>query len=133
MYFAFIMAMFGCTSQSSKEGGNTANRAAESEALFAKESRFDIGTVSQSAQRKVPFEFVLENRGKEDVKIHGIDVSCSCVVITSFPQIVRPGKDEEVKGYVDTKKTGGKISKPLFVNYDGDNILLLRVIGEVSE
>ena len=100
--------------------------------LYATKAYFDFGTVNKSQMRQVLFSFPLENKGEKDIHIDGVDVSCGCLVIDKFPEKILSGKEDTLRGHILTENLRGKVSKPIFVNFDNHQVMLLRVLGTVN-
>lgn len=129
--FATLLCATSCNSRTREAQPPTT---AQNEAgLQAAESRYDFGSVSKSKKDSVIFEFELRNKGKEPVVIDEIDLSCSCLSISSRPDTLQPGTSATIRGAAGIKESKGKFSKPIFVNYNNEEVLLLRIVGNVTD
>lgn len=100
--------------------------------LYVETSYFDLGDVSASKQTEKDFTFELKNCKDKDISISKVDVICDCVVIENAPQTISPKQIGVIRGHIDLTKQKGKLSKPIFVNFDKDNVLLLRIVGKIK-
>lgn len=100
--------------------------------LYVGQAYFDCGKMKKMEMRSKDFSFELENKSEKEIIIHDVDVSCPCVVIDKAPDKIASGASEKVVGHIDIENQGGKLSKPIFVNFDNGEVMLLRIIGEVE-
>lgn len=98
--------------------------------LYVKSAYYDFGKIDKSKNVRANFEFELANRNRHDITIKDIDVSCDCIIIENIPKVIHKDNKQIIRGYVKIKDFKGKISKPIFVNFD-DNVILLRIIGTI--
>lgn len=79
----------------------------------------------------IQFTFKLTNNSNDLIKIHGIDKSCDCISVCSFPKEIKPNTTHYFMGKIGNTQSG-KINKSIFVNYDDSEVLILRITGEVE-
>jgi len=77
------------------------------------------------------FSYNLENVGTSDIVIDGVDLSCGCLSIDSVPDVIPVESKREITGRIKLKGLKGHVSKSMFLNFNGNNTVLLRVVGEV--
>lgn len=102
------------------------------DALSCDTPKYYIGEVSKTKQDNVEFIFKITNNSNKTINISDVDVTCGCIHITQYKNIITPQKSFILKGFVDLRKQYGHISKPIFIKYDNDNVLLIRVIGDIT-
>lgn len=105
----------------------------EKEGLYCKKRVYDLGVVhKQNGIKEMPFTFYIYNNSKSVIEIGKIDVECGCTQIHETPKSIAPFSKEEINGSVDISNLYGRISKPIFVNYGNNRILLLRIYGIIK-
>lgn len=102
------------------------------DSLKADVSKFDFGSVSKSNTQKIVFSFLVSNDSEYSIPIHKVDVNCGCVHISKYDPIIKSKSTGIIKGYIDTNNQIGHFSKAIFVKYNKDKILLLRVVGNIE-
>lgn len=126
--FIMILALIGCTGTN-----NCKKRSPDNDNGISPESKlFDFGQVSNSKIDSVSFSFTLNNKGDKDVIINDIDATCPCIVLSNKPKIIQHNKCAIIRGRIGIKGGYGKQNKAVFVNYNDNNILLLRIVGEIT-
>lgn len=120
-----IMTLYSCS-----ENKNKTSRIVES--LHVENAYFDIGEIDKKRSNIQKFSFNLENIGNRDITIHSAKPSCECVVVQEAPIRISPKESRMLKGYIDLKNQKGKLSKAIFVDFDEDKVMLLRVIGKIK-
>ena len=120
-----IIVMFSCGTDGSQSqkmyyGGLSSNNHC-----------YDIGEVDKTKQDYIDFNFEIYNKTDTLIKIKKIDVSCGCIKISEYPEIVKPQSSIKINGVIDLTLQEGYINKPIFVNYEKNRLLLLRVYGEI--
>lgn len=105
----------------------------DSVALKADNPHLDLGNIYKKDKETKTFQFKVKNVSKETVVINKIDVSCNCISINKESYKPIPaGQTGYINGNIMLNKTKGHISKAIFVNYDGNKVLLLRVIAQIE-
>lgn len=100
--------------------------------IYVENTCFDCGDIKKSAiNNKKMFTFQIKNNNKNDIIIHDVDVSCDCVVIEDTPKLVKAESVCTVKGYLNLTNQKGKLSKLIFVNLGNDEVILLKIIGNI--
>lgn len=94
---------------------------------------FNIGTFSKKDQSTVDYELILTNKSSHSIIINSVDVNCGCVNINEYPELIKSGDKGSLKGFIDIQHQNGHISKPLFISYNNNNLLLVRLIGTIKE
>lgn len=72
-------------------------------------TRYKFGQVLEG--REIVFTFMFTNTGKKNLVIEELDVSCFCVVIKEYDEIVRPGEKGKIYGVIETKGFEGDVVK----------------------
>lgn len=96
------------------------------------QKKFSFGTVSKKERDTVNYHFTIENTSDSELTIDKIDISCGCIHVIAFPKQIRAHERGDISGFVDLSKQLGHLSKSLFVNYGNDKVLLLRIVGDVT-
>lgn len=78
------------------------------------------------------FSFVLRNVSSKRVVINKVDSNCGCISITSYPEIIFAGDTAELKGTMSIHNQNGHVNKPIFISFNNDGLLLLRVSCDVN-
>lgn len=99
--------------------------------LFVESVVEDLGVIDASKQDSASFNFKIRNVSIENIELTKIEPSCSCVSIDSVQRILIPGQETIVRGKIGLKGSVGNFSKPIFINYGNEGILLLRIRGVV--
>ncbi|MGG6545369.1 UNVERIFIED_CONTAM: DUF1573 domain-containing protein [Prevotella sp. 15_C9] len=120
-----IMTLYSCS-----ENKNKTSRIVES--LHVENAYFDMGEIDKNLSTIQKFSFNLENIGNRTITIHSAKPSCGCVVVQEIPTRIPPKEIRKLQGYIDLKNQKGNLSKVIFVDFDKDKIMLLRVIGKVQ-
>ena len=126
----FAIAFIGSCTNNQEKSEYLSNRYGD--ALVCESPRYHIGEVSKSKQDNVEFTFKITNNSNKTINVSDVDVTCGCIHITEYKNIITPQNSFTLKGYVDLRKQYGHISKPIFIKYDNDNVLLIRVIGDIT-
>lgn len=121
----FTILIMGCSGTKSDESRTV-------DGLYVEKAYIDCGLMKKSEKEEIKFVFHLKNIGKHSIRIHKVDVSCPCVHIEEIPKEIKAKEIKEIKGKVNIKNQYGKISKPIFVNFNTDQVMLLRIIGRVE-
>lgn len=100
-------------------------------ALFVESVVEDLGVIDASKQDSASFNFKIRNISIENIELTKIEPSCSCVSIDSVQRILIPGQETIIHGKIGLKGSIGNFSKPIFINYGNEDLLLLRIRGVV--
>lgn len=101
--------------------------------LVVRNRYYDIGKIKVSQTDSIDFSFGLENRGKENIEVHNVDVSCNCITVHDIPHNIPSNTTAYIKGKMGVSQNIGTFNKTLFVNYNNDEVLLLRIKGEFTK
>jgi hypothetical protein len=71
----------------------------------------DFGEAPQND--KVEYDFVLENRGKKQLKIDKVNATCGCTVGQPEKSVLEPGESTKVKTTFNTQTFNGPVTKSL--------------------
>ena len=93
---------------------------------------FDFGVVDINDFDSIGFYFNLKNLGPKNVIIHDVEATCPCVRISVKPDTISPGEYSLIGGKIGIKDSRGLQNKAIFVNYDDDKIMLLRIKGNLK-
>lgn len=124
-----VILLFSC--QSKKEKVSVINNS-DYQVLQPTNSKINIGTHNNKDIVRIPFSFKIKNTTPTDVSIEKVDVSCNCIKIISHPTKVRGYRHFQLKGQIDISHQQGHISKCIFINYNSNKILLLRLVGDIN-
>lgn len=102
------------------------------DALVCDNPRYNIGEVSKSKQDNAKFIFKITNNSNKTINISDVDVTCGCIYVAEYKNVITPQNSFVLKGFIDLRKQYGHISKPIFVKYNNDNVLLIRVVGDIT-
>lgn len=102
-------------------------------ALLVEQPHFNCGKVSKQNRDSIDFKFTLKNISKDSIIIDNVDVTCGCLSVHSAPKMILPGKTEYIKGKIGIRQQIGNVNKTIFVNYNNDEVTILRVKGKVIE
>lgn len=93
-----------------------------------------IGEINKRESDLVkPFSFKLENTGTDTITISDVEVACNCVTVEKYTDIISPDENGIVTGTINLSNQHGHISKAIFINYNDNNVLTLRIIGDIIE
>ncbi len=100
--------------------------------LVVPEPLYDFGTVPQG--EKVAHDFVLENRGSEDLLIHRVVAACGCTASSLDSESIAPGDSGKVRVVFDTSGFAGAKRKTVrvYTNDLDQSATLLTLEGEVE-
>lgn len=101
------------------------------EKIFVEQPHYNFGTISKLTIDSINFTFKITNNTDDFIKIHGIDKSCDCISVNSFPKELKPNSTNYIIGKIGNVQSG-KMNKSIFVNYDDSEVLILRITGEVK-
>lgn len=111
----------------------TNNHVSGQSALTVDNPHFKLGEISKKEKDTVCFFFDLENISTQLASIDKVDVSCNCVKIDTKTHPIYPHSKLRVNGHVNLKSQHGHLSKSLFVTYNNNQLLQLRVVGDIKE
>lgn len=95
---------------------------------------FDIGVISKSNHDSIhDFSFDILNNTTDSVYLGKVDVSCGCVNVIYKSNVIPPGEHGIVSGNINISNQYGHLSKAIFVNYDVDGLIVLRIKGDVKD
>jgi hypothetical protein len=93
---------------------------------------FNFDTIQQGKVKE--FAFKVKNKGKSDLIIRKVNVTCGCTVTKVKSSVIKPGGESEIKVTFDPKNRKGKQTSPLYV-YSNDprkSLALLKIEGFVK-
>lgn len=131
VYLLPILFLFLSCTQSKNEQKNNINTG-NLNGLYVVDYRYNFGEVYSIKKDTINFSFTLENKGDTTLIIRHVSPSCNCIKITYQPHLIKSKEKAIVKGYISTKNRIGKFSKPVFVSYNKNEVLLLRIIGNIK-
>lgn len=101
--------------------------------IYVREQTFDFGTINKGVVR-FEFDFKIENRGEEVLKISSIKTSCGCTTPNKTKFEIGPGKSELLRIKFDTKSRRGKQHKKvtIFSNDPDKSMFALDIIGVIN-
>lgn len=99
--------------------------------LYVKNAHYNLGEINKKKSTVSQFSFLLENRSNKSICIDTVEVSCNCVAVQEKPKIIKPREAKYLRGQVNLQTETGKISKNIFINFDKNQIMLLRISGKV--
>ena len=86
----------------------------KSPAIYFDGEKYKFGKVLECKENV--FTFFFFNKGKMDLIINELDVSCYCVVVKEYDKRVKPGKRGKIYGFLQTKGFQGEVIKAIKVN-----------------
>ena len=101
--------------------------------LYAPVKRLNLGTVTTDGSATRRFGFMSYNRSDKAVSINRADVSCGCVVVEQYPDIIFAGDSAELSGTIDLTNQHGHVSKAIYVWCNRSDVLLLRVMCDIKD
>lgn len=128
VFFALLLAITGCNKT------NKSNQAYSyySDVLTVTPDKYDFGDIEKKGKLVIPFSFKIKSKADSTIYIKKVDVSCHCLSIDTITTIY-PNHENELKGTIDISNLSGHINKTIFVNYGEDEVLLLRIKGDIIE
>ncbi len=91
----------------------------------------DFGSIDKKTTDSVPFVFELKNITGDTICISSVELGCNCVIIESYPLYLSPKGCDSIQGYIDITGQHGNLSKPIYVNIGKDELMILRIKGNV--
>lgn len=92
---------------------------------------FNFGNINKENCNSVDFAFTLRNLLSKRVDIKKVESTCNCVEINEYPKYIEKLGTVKIYGKVDIKNFSGPISKPIFLTYNGKEIIVLRIKGNI--
>lgn len=98
---------------------------------YFENNTFDFGEVKQGT--KVPAEFLLINKGKENLIIRKIYSSCGCTIVQPEKKIISSGESIKIKAIFDTSsRVGDQTTSVYVITNDPKNYKqVLKIYGKV--
>lgn len=122
LYLLLFFILCGCVHEVPYE--------ADDAAVNCKKTRYHIGVVD--TDKCYPFEFILSNHSDSVVPIEDVEVSCSCLKLTYTPKYIMANSSARITGVMDTRNQHGFIDKSIFVSYNNEGLIILRVSADVN-
>ena len=93
---------------------------------------FDFGVIQEG--KKVDYLFKITNKGKKELIIRNVSVSCECLAAKPTSTKIPPGGNTEMKVSFDSKEKVGMQNKMITIisNDPGRSTTVLRVAGTVK-
>ncbi|MCT4613655.1 MAG: DUF1573 domain-containing protein [Marinifilaceae bacterium] len=104
--------------------------------INAPKVRFNTKTVDFGeaiAGEKKTVEFIIENRGKDDLFIRRIRPTCGCTSLAPTKKVLKSGESIPLKVVFDTRGKRGRVNKTIYVttNDPSNPTSILRLVGNV--
>lgn len=96
-------------------------------------SILSLGTLDSHSKDVEPFTFKVYNKGDSILRIDKVDVSCSCIVITSYPSTLPIGHAGVVNGYITLKNQYGHLRKTIFMKYNISKTKTIKIVADIAE
>lgn len=138
-FFSFLLLLlifftFSCNNNSLQLSNEKNQDKTLQTSLISVESNvLRLGDINHNDTESISFVFHIKNETDSILSINKIDVSCSCVHITSFPEQLEVNQSSQICGEVDLKNQSGHIRKSIFVNYCDTCVTVLKIIADVIE
>lgn len=100
--------------------------------LAARSIDYYCGVFEKEHAKEVNFSFDIYNKSDSILKIEGIDVSCGCLSVRSYPTLLTPDSLYQINGTINLAGQKGHVNKCIFVNYSKDEVYLLRVVADIK-
>lgn len=126
----FLLIFFVAVSFSCFDNKNEISRTIEK--LYVNNAYFDIGSINNTQSTIYNFVFKLENIGDKKIILNNVEPSCNCLVLHDVPKYIPPHGNIVLRGYINTKRQKGNLSKSIYVDFDDNKVMLLRVVGVVK-
>ena len=99
--------------------------------IYVEEKVHNFGTVKSGT--KVKYNFVIENHGKNDLKILKVQASCGCTATTTANKVVKRKKSTTIEVVFDTKRRYGMQHKKIKVitNDPRNPVIYLKITGAI--
>jgi hypothetical protein len=93
---------------------------------------FEFGVVSQS--QKVEHDYIITNKGKDNLIIRKVKASCGCTAVTPEKTILAKGESTKIHVSFDPRGKSGRQNKTITIisNDPKQSNILLRIQGTVS-
>jgi len=93
--------------------GNFSSKPGRPPQISISEEEWDFGIVKPGTQPH--HNFIITNKGTEDLLIERVWTSCGCVQTSIFTTRILPGKSAELEATFNTSGYEGKIEKNIFI------------------
>lgn len=96
------------------------------------ETQHDFGTIPQT--EKISFDFIVTNKGKENLIIRKVKASCGCTAVQPEKTILAKGESTNIKVTFDPRNKSGRQQKTITVitNDPKQTSPILRIMGTVT-
>lgn len=93
---------------------------------------FEFGVITQS--QKVEHDYIITNKGKDNLIIRKVKASCGCTAVTPEKTILAKGESTKVHAVFDPRGKSGRQNKTITIitNDPKQSNILLRIQGTVS-
>lgn len=125
-----LSVLTGCKDKAEQTQTSLALKPDSSNGLTIEPMRYDLGEMSKNID-KGQFRFVISNNSSDTIIVNSVEAKCDCVNITSHPDTIFPTKQGEISGFIRIDGNSGHVNKPIFIRYNSDNIVLVRIIGDI--
>ncbi|MCK9413499.1 MAG: DUF1573 domain-containing protein [Prolixibacteraceae bacterium] len=94
---------------------------------------YDFGEIKEG--KKVEYTFKIINKGKSDLQIRSVKASCGCTAANPTSNVIKSGKDTDLKVVFDSTGKLGLQSKTITIisNDPNQSTSILRISGNVSK
>lgn len=130
MKFKYLLLSLLLLSCNTKESDSTFNQDGP---LVTENYKYNFGSVNKKDNPTIDFSFTVENSSDSTIYIDNTEVSCNCLSITDSIATIAPHKSATLHGTINTKEQSGDLNKSIFINYNKNQVLLLRVKGTIKE
>lgn len=124
-HFLFFVLIFFCANLKAQQIAQDPN----TPVMAFDSTSYTFGKVKQG--ERVNLELHFTNTGKEYLIIHTANTACGCDVAEAPREPIPPGGSGIVKYTLDTTSRMGMQSKSITITYNTDQVLVIRIRGEV--
>lgn len=110
----------------------TEKQLANAPVLEVDNKTFEFGVITQS--QKVEHDYIITNKGKENLIIRKVKASCGCTAVTPEKTVLAKGESTKVHVVFDPRGKSGRQQKTITIisNDPKQSNILLRIQGTVS-
>lgn len=131
--FVYITVFIVVLSCNNHNKSSSTMEAIQDSLIVSTPKHYNLGVLKKDVSDSIyTFKFEITNMKTDSIHINNVDVSCGCLFINSFPRKIAPGETNKLVGTINISQQRGHLSKAIFVNYDEDGLLILRIIGDIK-